>query len=180
MGDGIIDCCSLINLYTGWRGLSELRALSGTWYVGDAVLDQEAQYTRDRDADGRVITVALDLRQAEESGAIRRATLHTSAEIDLYVDLSQELDDGEAQAIAIAKIRGLTLLTDDAKARRLAHSAGLRVSTVSTARVLQTWAAQEPSHQLQIREVLQRIVTLARFRPRHDDPGFDWWNSVLA
>jgi len=177
---GIIDCCSLINLYTGWRGLNELRTLSGTWYVGDTVLDQEAQYTRDQDAEGRIITVALDLRQAEESGAIRRVTLDTSAEIELYVDLAQELDDGEAQAIAIAKTRGLTLLTDDAKARRFAHSAELTVSTVSTAMVLQIWAAQDPSHQLRIPEVVQRIATLARFRPRQDDPGFDWWNKVMA
>lgn len=180
MDESIIDCCSLINLYTGWRGLNELRSLPGTWYVGDTVLDQEAQYTRDQDAEGKIITVALDLRQAEVSGAILRATLDTPAEIDLYVDLSQELDDGEAQAMAIAKARGFTLLTDDAKARKLAQSVELGVSTVSTATVLRAWAAQDPSHALRIREVVQRISLLARFRPRQDDPESNWWNNLLA
>jgi hypothetical protein len=179
LDDRIIDCCSLINLYTGWRGLDELRSIAGTWYVGDRVLDQEAQYTRDHDAEGNITTVTLDLRQAEESGAIRRVTLDTPAEIDLYVELSQELDDGEAQAMAIAKIRGFTLLTDDAKARRFAKSAELAVSTVSTATILQRWAALDPSHELRIRQVVQRSTTLARSRPRQDDPAFDWWEEML-
>lgn len=180
MDDRIIDCCSLINLYTGWRGLDELRSIAGTWYVGVAVLDEEAQYTRDQDAEGNITTLALDLRQFEASGAIRRATLDTTEEIALYVDLSQELDDGEAQAMAIAKIRGFTLLTDDAKARRFAGSAKLAVPTVSTATILKTWAELDPSHELRIRQIVRRITTLARFRPRQDDPGFDWWQMVLS
>jgi hypothetical protein len=176
----IIDCCSLINLYTGWQGLDELRSIAGTWHVGDRVLEDEAQYTREHDADGNIITVAWDLSQVEASGTILRATLDSPAEIDLYVDLSQELDDGEAQALAIAKIRGWTLLTDDAKASSFARSADLAVSTVSTATVLRTWGALGPVHARRIPHIVQRITTLARFWPRQDDPELEWWKSALT
>ena len=64
---------------------------------------------------------------------------------------------------------------DESQAHR---TADLAVSTVSTATVLRTWAALDPVHARRIPEILQRITTLARFRPRQDDPGLEWWESV--
>jgi hypothetical protein len=178
VGSRIIDCCSLINLYTGWRGLSELQSLGNTWYVADAIL-AEAQYTREFDSNGKLVTVALSLDELVRSGSLRRATPETPDEIDWYVRLARELDDGEAQALAIAKMRGYMLLTDDAKAARIARTSELSVETTSTAAVLQDWLATYPSRQVLIREVVVRITMLARFKPSKGDSGLEWWLSIL-
>lgn len=178
MGDGIIDCCSLINLYTGWRGLNELQSLGNCWYVADAIL-AEAQYTREFDSNGQIATVALSLDELVRSGNLQRARPETPDEIDWYVRLARELDDGEAQALAIAKMRGFMLLTDDAKAARIARTSELSVETTSTAAVLQDWLATDPSHLVLIREVVTRITTLARFKPSKGDSGLEWWLSIL-
>jgi predicted nucleic acid-binding protein len=178
VGDRIIDCCSLINLYTGWRGLSELRLLGNTWFVADAIL-AEAQYTREIDSNGKLVTVALSLDELVRSGNLQRARPETPDEIDWYVRLARELDDGEAQALAIAKMRGYMLLTDDAKAARIARTSALSVETTSTVAVLQDWLATDPSHQVLIREVVRRITTLARFKPSKGDSGLEWWLSML-
>ena len=45
MDDHVIDCCSLINLYAGCGGLTELRDFRRSWYVCDAVLNEGYQST---------------------------------------------------------------------------------------------------------------------------------------
>ena len=174
----IIDCCSLINLYTGWGGLGELHRLGGTWYVADAIL-AEAQYTREFDSSGQVETVAFSLDELVRSAILQRVKPESDEEIDWYVRLAQELDDGEAQALAIAKVRGFVLLTDDAKAARIAKTLELSVETTSTATVLREWLSVDASHRARIHEVVRRITVLARFRPARGDPAFEWWSSIL-
>ncbi len=150
--------------------MSELRSFGKTWYVADAIL-AEAQYTRDFDSNGKLVTVALSLGELVRTGSLQPAAPETPDEIDWYVRLAKDLDDGEAQALAIAKMRGYTLLTDDAKAARIARSSELSVETTSTPAVLQDWLATDPSHQLLIRDVIRRITTLARFKPSKSDSG---------
>jgi len=177
MANRIIDCCSLINLYTGWRGLHELQALGHTWYVAEAAL-KEAQYTRDVGEGGRLVTIALRLDDLVQSGELNRAAAETAEEMELYVELSAELDDGEAEALAIAKARGLILLTDDAKAIEVAHRPQLSVQTLSTVNVLQEWLSSDPSLENRAHEVVRRIETLARFRPRIGTDEFEWWMAI--
>jgi len=38
MDDHVIDCCSLINLYAGWGGLSELRDFRRIWHICEAAM----------------------------------------------------------------------------------------------------------------------------------------------
>jgi predicted nucleic acid-binding protein len=178
VGERIIDCCSLINLYTGWNGLSELRAFGKTWYVGESVLS-EAQYTRDFNPNGNPLTVNLDLASLVDAGVLQRARAETEEEIEWYVRLATDLDDGEAQALAIAKTRGYVLLTDDAKATRLAATPDLMVKTVSTPAILREWVTLDTAHRARLPDILKRVSSLVRFRPRRADPDYSWWNDVL-
>ncbi len=178
MSHRIIDCCSLINLYTGWRGLGELQKLGGTWHVADAILI-EAQYTREFDSSGQVKPFALSLDELVNAAILQRVKPESGEEIDWYVRLAQELDDGEAQALAIAKVRGFVLLTDDAKAARIAKSSELSVETISTPSVLREWLTVDAAHLARIQEVVRRIAVLARLRPARGDSAFEWWSSML-
>lgn len=177
MDDHVIDCCSLINLYTGWRGLEELFALKKTWHVCEAIL-RETEYTREYAQEG-FTTVPIDLDPLLKRGVLVATQPETAAEIDDYVNLAMELDDGEAQAIAIAKNRGYVLLTDDYKAAKLASSADVGVAVISTPMLLEQWGELNAGNKARLHEIVRRISRLARFTPRADSTYYDWWRACL-
>jgi hypothetical protein len=179
MDDHVIDCCSLLNLYTGWGGLTELRALRRTWYVCDAVLS-ETEYTREYAPDGTQVSVPLDAKALVNAGLLLAARPETERELEDFIGFATEVDDGEAQALAIARNRGYVLLTDDRKAVAVARRPEVGVRLVSTARVLQAWAQLDPANEARLREVLTRISTLARFTPRPGDADYAWWRSYFS
>ncbi|MGN2246941.1 hypothetical protein ACFWZ3_09640 [Frateuria sp. GZRR35] len=176
MSGRVLDCCALLNLYSGWGGLTELERLPGTWWLCSAVLS-EAIYTRDYGTDG-LVAVASIARENLLGEKILEMAPESPYEMELYVDFATELDDGEAQALAIAKARNLELVTDDKKATLVAASPTVGVRTVTTANVLREWA-DLPGTRSRVRDVLLRIQTLARFTPQRSTPGADWWLATV-
>ena len=104
----------------------------------------------------------------------------TEQEIEDYVNFAVEVDDGEAQALAIAKHRGFVLLTDDRKATKLAQRPDVAVCTTSTPDVLQSWGQLDPGNEARLHAVVRRIAVLARFSPHKDSPDYAWWRAVLS
>jgi predicted nucleic acid-binding protein len=92
-----------------------------------------------------------------------------------YLNFAQLIDDGEAQAIALAKHRGFLLLTDDRKALKLARREDVGVRTISTVDVLREWIEHEAVDTDNIRAVLKRIRELARYMPPKNSPELVWW-----
>lgn len=178
MSGRILDCCSLLNLYAGWGSLAGLRQLDYTWYICEAVLN-ESEYTREFDQDQRPVAVPLDMRTLIDERQIASVRPETEPEINDYVDFAQDIDDGEAQALAIAKHRHFILLTDDNKATRIARRPDVDVTTITTAHVLKEWAERAEIERDALRDIVQRIQVLARFTPRRDSPDFAWWQSHL-
>ncbi len=172
----IIDCCSLINLYTGWGSLEELPGLGCQWYLCEAVLN-EAEHTREYGNGGQFISVPLDTEQLTCSKLLELVAPASDEERDDYLDFASEVDDGEAQALAIAKHRGYTLLTDDRKAVRLAQREDIAVPIVSTARILQIWVSLNPENEEMLPGIIRRIEELARFSPRRGSTDYEWWRT---
>ncbi|MDT8427948.1 MAG: hypothetical protein RQ757_04195 [Pseudomonadales bacterium] len=172
----IIDCCSLINLHTGWGGLSELSTIGWKWHLCEAVM-REAEHTREFGEDGSTVVVPLDMGQLVDNAVMGLVAPVSDEEMTDYLDFACEVDDGEAQALAIAKCRGYTLLTDDRKAMRLAARPDVNVATISTAEVLRVWASLDVAYVARLAEVIRRIEDLARFAPRKDSPDYAWWVS---
>jgi hypothetical protein len=178
MDDHIIDCCSLLNLYTGWGGLTELRDLRRTWHICEAVLN-EMEYTREYGPDGAPVLIPLDMSALCQLGPLLPARPETEREIEDYVNFASEVDDGEAQALAIAKHRGFVLLTDDRRAIKFAQRLDVAVRTTSTANILQAWAQLNPRNETRLYKVIPRIAALARFNPRPDSPEYAWWKRYF-
>jgi hypothetical protein len=174
----IIDCCSLINLYAGWSGLLEVKALGHNWYVAEAVLS-EAQFVGQFQPNGAIERVPIDFTALQKLHLIASVKPESDAEKSDYVNFSIELDDGEAQSLAIAKHRGFVLLTDDRKAIRIAQSPEVNVSVLTTPQILRQWSALNPENAARVPEILSRIQTLARFSPRRDSPDAAWWQDQL-
>jgi predicted nucleic acid-binding protein len=178
MSDGIIDCCSLLNLYTGWGNLEELRVLPYSWSICESVA-RESEFTREYGPDGIPIEVALDLRALFDSGLLRVARPENDAEMADYVSFATEIDDGETQALAIAKNRRYALLTDDRKATRIANRPDVGVPTITTATVLREWQERSGARKTDVRKIVERIQELARFIPRRGSPEQAWWVEQL-
>lgn len=174
MAERIIDCCSLLNLYAGWAGLEQLRQLPHSWFVCDAVFG-ESEITREYDENQQPQDHELILNPFVDSGLIQRVAPESDAEIADYLEFAQLIDDGEAQAIALAKNRGFVLLTDDRKACKLAHREDVAVRTISTVDILREWIEHEAIDAAHVRSVLKRVRELARYLPPKNSPELAWW-----
>lgn len=170
----IIDCCSLLNLYAGWGGLHELAGFGDQWLVGEAAL-REAQYIWQFETDGSKTQVPIDLQPHVAEGLLSEVRPESEAEIESYVEFASELDDGEAQALAIARHRGFILLTDERKALQIAERPEVAVVTTTTPEILQKWAVQSDGNAARLPEVLRNIEERARFRPRRNTQDGEWW-----
>jgi hypothetical protein len=77
----------------------------------------ESVYLRATDSSAPPEEVKLD--RFVESSFLTVYELSGDTEKGLYVDYAAELDDGEAMSLALVHSRGLTLASDDRKARRI-------------------------------------------------------------
>jgi predicted nucleic acid-binding protein len=179
MPNRIIDCCSLLNLYAGWGGLENLGLLEHSWFICKAVED-ETEITREYDDQNRPQDRKLGLQPFVQSGLIQVIAPESEAELVSYLDFAQLVDDGEAQAIALAKHRDLILLTDDKKALNLAHRTEVGVNTISTLDVIREWANHAAIDAARLRTVLTRVRDLARYVPAKNSADLIWWMAQFA
>jgi predicted nucleic acid-binding protein len=101
------------------------------------------------------------------------------SEIDLYVELARDIDDGEAATIAIARSRSLAMATDDRKARRVAVAAGLVMPTGTTA-ILRQYADTTGMTSRKIAVLLRLIRDESSYVPRQTDENFGWWQQNIS
>jgi predicted nucleic acid-binding protein len=122
--------------------------------------DDEALFVyNDEDPSGR-IRVDDDLMTRSGMKLIR--TELTDDELSTSIRLSARLDDGEAQALAIALHRNVTFLSDDAAGLRVADQIG--VTSLTTLDLAKQWSAGKTASEL------QRACQRLRRRARYDVP----------
>ncbi|QDU61014.1 hypothetical protein Pan216_18670 [Planctomycetes bacterium Pan216] len=173
----IVDTCCLLNLYATGEQTAIFQHLGGIFV--SAQIQGEALSIRcvDHDSPPHLVPKEIDLTEAIDAGHITVLDLDGQEEMDSFVRFAQQLDDGEAGALALAKSRGWTVATDDKKARRIAGEEGIRV--VGTSEMIRTWAESQGMDDRQVGEVLRRIQTMGRFRPRRADSLYEWWNQMV-
>jgi predicted nucleic acid-binding protein len=118
---------------------------------------------------------AADLAPHLASGTLVR-TMLDGRETATYVQLATEVDDGEAQVLAVGLHRGLVVATDDRRARRVA--ARLGVGLTSTPELIVTWAAASGTHAANVGQAILDIEIRARYRPRTADPNRTAWDGL--
>jgi predicted nucleic acid-binding protein len=120
----------------------------------------------------------VDLRECFAAGVATQCSVETQQEVDLYVKLAVDLDDGEAMALAVAKSRGWVLATDDRKARRMSDT--LAVPVLTTTQIVRRWAERNCIGSAEVRQAIVNMRELARFVPRQGFPEYRWWMEQLA
>lgn len=165
----LLDACVVINLLASGIALPEFAAALKTRFVVAEPASREALYLP---SDGGQERERVDIPALAAAGAIEIVELDVP-KLDHYVTFAAQVDDGEASTLAVAVHRGLGIATDDRKARRLASEQAPPVGVTSTAEILRRCEHAELADRLP--EAIHRIERRATFRPRRDDPDFDWW-----
>lgn len=175
MDDVVVDACCMINLYAAGELRRRLSLLGGRWYLPTGVVD-EALYVHIEQADGTIEKSLIDLQSFVDDGTLLSCTAESAQELELYVDLATRIGDGEAMALAIAKLRGWMLSTDDRKARRIAD--GLSVSVLTTPELIKRWADSAIVSCDELRDTLRLIEDRANFFPAASHPLHSWWRDI--
>src|SRR5271157_3238575 len=136
----VIDACCLIDLFASGHAEAILRAAAFDWHVPVAV-QTEVQFIRQHDPQqpGQTIAVAADFAPLIASAALCVCKPEDNQELTRFTQYAAAFrSDGEAMCLAIAESRGWIVATDDRKAIRMGHSAGLTV--VSCPELVKMWA----------------------------------------
>lgn len=176
MEDVVVDACCVINLYAAGEFRKRLSLLGYRWYLPTAVV-AESLYVHIVQDDGTIEKSPIDLHSFLDDGILLSCTAEPGEELELYVDLATQIDDGEAMALAIAKSRGWTLSTDDRKAIRIAN--GLSVCVLTTPELVKRWADTATASRDELRETLCLIEDRASFFPAASHPLHSWWRDIV-
>jgi predicted nucleic acid-binding protein len=170
----LLDACIAINLFATDRAediatvldIRFLMAKQAATECGELHVFQETIVVRRRGAGSDTPPLAHVLTLVE-------------SEIDAYVELARDIDDGEAATIAMARSRSLAMATDDRKARRVAVEAGVAMPKGTTT-ILRQYAEATGLTPHGIAVVLQRVRDEASYVPRRADENFDWWQQNIC
>jgi predicted nucleic acid-binding protein len=172
----IQDACVLINLLAGGR-FEDIASGCGLRFAIASVVAQETMYLHDADSGQREI---IDLKPLIEKEILETLTAESENEKLRYIELALNLDDGEAESVAIAEARNFGLATDDRKARNLIQREGLKIELWSTCSLLRHWQSKCSVSDRELKNILTNIFKRARYRPKSGHPDFDWWTNLLS
>jgi predicted nucleic acid-binding protein len=178
MSHYVLDACALVNLFCGWGGLRELEHFGDSWSIGDIAL-KEAMFVREFDASGGICKVTLNPDDVLAASPLTLVSLEGIEEQSSFIEFAVELDDGEAQALALSAHRHRVLVTDDRPAIRVASGLIPAVKTLGTPDLLMAWANAAPEHRVRLPEVVRRVAVLGPFQLKKTSPHHAWWQAFL-
>ena len=170
----IQDACVLINLLASER-FEDIAHGCDLRFAIVSVVAQESMYLHRAGSSERE---TIDLKPLIAQGLLQTLSADSENEKLRYIELALNLDDGEAESVAIAEARNFALATDDRKARNLIQREGLKIVLWSTCSLLQQWQAKCSIPDEDLKAVLTNIFNRARYRPKPGHPHFQWWTDL--
>jgi predicted nucleic acid-binding protein len=125
--------------------------------------------------DSRTVTVPVDDALLQREKVSYLAVELGNEETTLAVRYAQQLDDGEAQSLAVALHRNIKVLTDDVAGARVAGLLGLGV--VTTLELIRAWA--EADSRADVAAALRSMRVRANYAVPRSHPLADWYASQL-
>lgn len=173
----LLDACSLINLYATGHLAEILATIPARCVITDVVV-RESLYLR-RGATGNKADERepIDLRPMLDAGLLEVVSSDDDDELLTYIDLTTEVDEGEAMSIALAIHRGWRVMTDDRKARRIASER--EIGCVSSLEALRHWGEGSAKSTPVLRGALRAIEQQARWAPGRAHPLAEWWKQII-
>jgi hypothetical protein len=176
----LLDACCLINLLTTERAGEILEALPYRCAVPRFIAENEVlrlDLTRaSHEEVHRPITVA-EIRAETGVEILDIESPTESAELLRFGEL---LDQGEANACALAVGRQGGVATDDKKALALLARTAPEIPTLQSPEILFEAFSGNRWADLEVRRMLRLIRDRAKFIPHRGAPHFDWWTKLLG
>lgn len=169
----LLDACCVLTLFASQRFTEILAAVPARFAISARVKRESLFVSR------APVPTPLDLQPSVDTGIITVWSLDTDAEMAEFVRLAGQLDDGEAETVALAVLRGVEVATDDRKARRVLQAHPARPRLHSTTSLVKHWADTTPVPPAEPSQALRLIQADATFRPGRNDPLRPWWESIL-
>lgn len=167
----VLDACCTLNLYATGEMAAILEALPHSFVIGTRCR-AESQWVKTETPGEREKVDLVPLLEAE---LLEEQSLEGSRETALFVELSSYMEDGEAEAAALAIIRGYLLATDERKVCRVLASKYPALRIQSTAELLHEWQIRCRLPDKACSDILKRVTLRATFSPPRSDKHRDWW-----
>lgn len=172
----LLDACSIINLYTTGR-MDAIIDEEDSVYGMVSSVQQEALAVR-RGGSGED---AREFDPIDLSGMISRGALHvvvpTEAELAVFVEISQQLGDGEALSVAVALARGYAIVTDDRIAVRVIAG---RVPVYPSLGIIKAWVERQHLPRAAITAMLRDLRQRGSYVPGRNHQLRPWWDQYLG
>jgi len=193
-----LDACCAINLLATGVAEEILGSLPFQVCVTPRVLEKEVLYVREEPEHAPVEAGVergesaagsgsaeqplhpVRLQPLVDSGALMAGGALSEEELETFISLAFELDDGEAETAAAAIHRGGAVATDDRKAIRVLRDYAPDVGVQRTSQLIRAWAGAGSLPEERVRGVLSAIERQASFVPPRDDPNRDWWFKIVG
>lgn len=170
----LLDACAVLSLYATRR----MEDVLGASLISAAITDiavREALYIR-KIVDEEIERERVELSPLVASGLLKVVQADNENELNAFIDLAVELDDGEAMSAALAISREWILVTDDRKAERLLHG---RVQLRPTLAIIKEWSEADHISTSELRIALTGIDQRG-YRPASHHPLDEWWESIMS
>lgn len=175
----ILDACCGLNL----AATDALKAILQTpfdgrsyrWFFPEKAIEEAAFLRQGGAGENAESRVPCDWETHFAAGDLERTDIQDEAETELFVALSQRLDEGEAVCLAIASRRGWGVVTDDIKAQKWAGD----VPCLATPDLLKNWSDYYQIAPSQSSQTLNFIRERARYGPPRRHPLRSWWQENL-
>jgi predicted nucleic acid-binding protein len=173
----LLDACAVVNLYASRRISDILREVEGMVAIADQVFRESQFVFRGGTGDDAREREPVDLQSLIADGSIAVWTTDDDAELLTFIDLTLELDEGEAMTAALAIHRGCTVVTDDRKALRILRER--KVNCRGTLDVIKTWSDRRNVPNAELATVLEDVRLRGNYVPARTHALVDWWESVF-
>ncbi len=173
----LLDACAVVNLYaTRWMG-PILAAVAGPVAVTDVVA-REAQFVlRGGTGDDAREREPIDLQPLLNDGLLEVISSDIEEELLTFIDLTQEVGEGEAMTAALAIHRGCIVVTDDRKASRILFARGVALRT--SLDLIRAWGEDPTVTQAVLRTALVDLRQRGNYDIQRGHALRAWWDEVL-
>lgn len=172
----LLDACTVINLDAS-RHAADILVYGGPYAVSDIVSQESLYIRRGGNGDDARDVVRTDLASLVTQQLLTVITTTDDAELSMFIDLAQELDDREAMTAAIAIHRRLPVVTDDKKAIRVLTTAGVTVT--SSLHLVKAWIDADLIDPPTASRVLTDIRERGSYLPHRGHPLHAWWSEAI-
>lgn len=174
----LLDACSLIGLFATRRIEAILAARAAQFCIVDVVAGETSYVLKCGDGDDADEREPIDVHALKVSGVVSLLSTTDEDELLTFIDLTQELDEGEAMTGAIAIHRGLKVVTDDRKALRVLTEYGVECET--TLDLIKRWFESQAISSAELRVTLFDLRQRARYVPHKQHHLRDWWETSIS